>query len=51
MWMKIKETSKKFGIQGIPTLLIFKNGEVAKQIVGFRSQENIQKALDEAITV
>ena len=25
----------KFGIRGIPTLLLFKNGEVAKQIIGY----------------
>lgn len=42
-----KETPQKYGIQGIPTMLIFKNGEVAKQLVGFQSQENIQKVIDE----
>lgn len=42
-----KETPQKYGIQGIPTMLFFKNGEVAKQLVGFQSQENIQKVIDE----
>ena len=42
-----QQTPQKYGIQGIPSLLIFKNGEVANQIVGFQSQENIQKVIDE----
>ncbi len=44
-----QETPQKYGIQGIPTLIIFKGGSVAQQIVGFQSQENIQKILDEAL--
>lgn len=43
------ETPQQYGIQGIPTLLIFKNGDLANQLVGFQSQENIQKAIDEVI--
>ncbi len=41
-----KETPQKYGIQGIPTVILFKDGEVAKQLVGFQSQENLQKAID-----
>lgn len=33
----------RYGIQSIPTLLIFKNGEVAEKIVGLRSKEAITK--------
>jgi thioredoxin 1 len=43
------ETAQQFGIQGIPTLLIFKGGKVAHQIVGFQSQSNIQRAIDEVL--
>ena len=43
------ETPQKYGIQGIPTLLIFKNGEEANRIVGFQSQDNIQRAIDEVL--
>ena len=43
------ETPQKYGIQGIPTLLIFKGGEVVQQMVGFQSQENIQKLVDDAV--
>jgi thioredoxin 1 len=42
-----QETPQKFGIQGIPTLLFFKNGELVNQVVGFQSQENIQKVIDD----
>lgn len=40
-------TPQKYGIQGIPTVLFFKDGEVAKQLVGFQSQDKIQKTIDE----
>ena len=43
------ETPQKYGIQGIPTLLIFKGGNVVQQMVGFQSQENIQKLVDDAL--
>ena len=40
-------SAQEYGIQGIPTLLLFKGGQVAHQIVGFQSQGNIQRAIDE----
>ena len=40
-------TPQKYGIQGIPTVLFFKDGEVAKQLVGYQAQDKIQKAIDE----
>jgi len=43
------DTAQQYGIQGIPTLLLFKGGEVAHQIVGYQSQSNIQRAVDEVI--
>ena len=45
-----QNTPQKYGIQGIPTMLFFKNGEVVQQIVGFQSQENIQRIVDEVIS-
>jgi thioredoxin 1 len=36
----------KFNIRGIPTLLVFKGGQVAEQIVGAVSKEQIVKALE-----
>ena len=40
-------TPQKYGIQGIPTVIFFKNGEVAKQLVGYQAQDKIQKVIDE----
>jgi len=40
------ETPGGFGIQAIPTLILFKGGEVAGQMVGINSKEDIQAALD-----
>jgi thioredoxin 1 len=42
-------TPQKYGIQGIPTLILFKNGEEAHRIVGYQSQATIQKAVDEIL--
>lgn len=39
----------KFGIRSIPTLLIFKGGELKGQIVGFRPKNDLKKRIDEAI--
>jgi thioredoxin 1 len=38
-------TPGKYNIRGIPTLLVFKNGEVAEQIVGAVPKDAITKAL------
>lgn len=36
----------KYGVASIPTLIIFKNGQVAEKLVGLRSKEAITKLLD-----
>ncbi len=36
-------TPSHYGIRGIPTLLLFKNGKVADQIVGFVAQNVIEE--------
>lgn len=36
----------KYGVQSIPTLLLFKNGEVAGRIVGLRPKADIAAQLD-----
>ncbi|HZQ90886.1 MAG TPA: thioredoxin [Terriglobales bacterium] len=46
---KNNATPQRYGVRGIPTLLIFKNGQVAEQIVGFVPKDAIQKALDKHV--
>jgi thioredoxin 1 len=38
--------ASKYGIRSIPTLLVFKGGEVAGQIVGFRPKSDLQKRIE-----
>ena len=40
----------KFNIRGIPTLLVFKGGQVAEQIVGAVPKEQIVKVLERHIS-
>ena len=48
---KNNATPMRYGVRGIPTLLIFKNGQVQEQIVGYVPKETIQKALDKHVGV
>ena len=43
-------TPQRYGVRGIPTLLIFKGGKVQEQIVGYVPKETIQKALDKHLS-
>lgn len=36
----------EYGIRAIPTLLLFKSGQVAEQIVGMRSKRDLKTSLD-----
>ncbi|MFW5960238.1 MAG: thioredoxin [Chitinivibrionales bacterium] len=40
------ETASKYGITGIPTVMVFKNGEVSKQLVGVQPEEVYMDALN-----
>jgi thioredoxin 1 len=42
-------TPQRYGVRGIPTLLVFKGGQVTEQIVGYVSRDVIEKALDKAL--
>ncbi|OIJ13904.1 thioredoxin [Anaerobacillus alkalilacustris] len=41
-----QETSSKFGVMSIPTLLVLKNGEVVDQVVGFQPKEALAELLN-----
>lgn len=41
-----RETAVKYGISAIPTVIIFKNGEVAKKFVGLQSKNDFAAALE-----
>lgn len=41
-----RETSARYNIRGIPTLLLFKDGEVKDQIVGATSKDQISRIID-----
>jgi thioredoxin 1 len=43
-------TPQRYGVRGIPTLLIFKGGKVQEQIVGYVPKETIKKALDKHVS-
>jgi thioredoxin 1 len=40
----------QYGINSIPTLLFFKNGEVADQVVGMRSKRDLKASFDRVLT-
>jgi thioredoxin 1 len=42
-------TPMRYGVRGIPTLLIFKDGKVQEQIVGCVPKDKIAKALDKLV--
>lgn len=47
---KNQTTPSRYGIRGIPALLIFKDGKVAEQIVGFVPKAQIDQALNKVLS-
>lgn len=43
------KTAAKFNIMSIPTLLIFKNGEIVKTMIGAQSKERFRQQIEEII--
>ena len=41
--------SAKYSIRGIPTLLLFKGGEVKDQVVGATSKDNIARMIEDQL--
>ncbi len=44
-----RDTAVKFGISAIPTIILFKNGQMAKKTVGLASKRDLQAAIDELL--
>ena len=45
-----REVSVKYGIQAIPTVLLFKGGQVQKKFVGLTPKEQFKNALDQLVS-
>lgn len=43
-----QETAMKYGVNAIPTLMIFKNGEVVDRFQGVQPKSRLQQAIDAA---
>lgn len=43
------ESGNKYEVRSIPTTVFFKNGEAVSTLVGFQSEEQLRKALDELV--
>ena len=43
-----QDVATRYGIRAIPTLLLFKGGEVIEQIVGLRSKRDLKTSFDRA---
>ena len=43
-----RDISVKYGISAIPTVILFKGGQVAQKFVGLRQERDFREALDDA---
>ncbi|MDX8046643.1 thioredoxin [Gracilibacillus sp. S3-1-1] len=41
-----QETAGKFGVMSIPTLLLFKDGEIVEQVVGYQPKEALVELIN-----
>lgn len=46
-----QQTSTKYGVMSIPTLIFFKNGQPVKQSVGYQDRATLQKQINEVLAV
>jgi thioredoxin 1 len=44
------QTARQYGIMSIPTLMVFKDGEPVKRIVGARGKEQLLSDISEVLT-
>lgn len=45
-----QNTAQKFGVMSIPTLLVFKNGQVVKTLVGFMPKRDLLDKLSDVLS-
>jgi thioredoxin 1 len=45
-----RDTSMNYGISAIPTVILFKDGQVAQKFVGLRQERDFKEALDTAVS-
>lgn len=38
-----RETAAKYGVQAVPTLFIFKGGEIAESMIGFQPEQELRR--------
>jgi thioredoxin 1 len=43
-----RDVSIKYGISAIPTVILFRNGQVAQKFVGLRQERDFKEALDKS---
>ena len=44
-------TAQRYGIKGIPTLILFREGKEVERVVGATSKESITRMIDKHVTV
>ena len=44
-----RSTAAQYGVMSIPTLILFKNGEMVEQMVGAQPKENLAKVLQSVL--
>ncbi|MBS3780458.1 MAG: thioredoxin [Desulfovermiculus sp.] len=45
-----RDLAVQMGIQSVPTLIVFKDGQEKKRLIGAQSKDALQKALDAALS-
>jgi len=44
------DTAVQYGIRSIPTLLLFKGGQLVDQVIGFRPKGDLKRTIEKALT-
>jgi thioredoxin 1 len=45
-----QQTAIKYGVMSIPTVIVFKNGQEVKRVVGFQGREPLISAINQAVS-